>query len=73
IVYLDDILIYSREKSKYREHIKVGLYTKPSKCYFYTKHVEFLGFIVTPKGVVIDPIRVKAIKKWPEPKFYKDI
>ncbi|OCK72691.1 hypothetical protein K432DRAFT_315692, partial [Lepidopterella palustris CBS 459.81] len=61
--YLDDILIYSREKSKYREHVKVGLYTKPFKYYFYTKHVEFLGFIVTLKGVIIDPVYIKAIKE----------
>ena len=43
------------------------------KCFFYTKLVEFFGYFVTPKGVVIDFAQIKAIKEWPEPKFYKDI
>lgn len=35
--------------------------------------MEFLSFIVTPGGVVMDPIRVKTIREWPEPESYKDI
>jgi hypothetical protein len=36
-------------------------------------HVEFLGFIVTPAGIVMDPVRVKAIEEWPELESYRDI
>ena len=81
IVYLDDILIYLKDESKHVEHIKQvlerlhawGLYTKFSKCSFYTTLIEFLGYFVTPKGIVMDSAQVKAIKEWPEPEFYKDI
>ena len=41
--------------------------------YFYTKNVKFLGFIIIPNGIIIDPKRVKAIKEWPRPKSYRDI
>jgi hypothetical protein len=81
VVYLDDILIYSGREEDHDAHVEQvldrlvewGLYAKASKCVFSTKSVEFLGFIVTPNGVVMDPIRVKTIKEWPEPEGYKDI
>ena len=81
VVYLDNILIYLKDKSKHVKHIKQvlerlcaqGLYTKLSKCSFYTKLIKFLGYLITPKGVIIDPTRVKAIKEQPKPKSYKDI
>jgi hypothetical protein len=81
IVYLDDILIYSRNEQEHIEHIKQvlqrprkhRLYAKASKCKFYTDYVEFLGFIVTPAGIVMDPVHMKAIEEWPEPESYRDI
>jgi hypothetical protein len=81
VVYLDDILIYSENEEDHDAHVEEildrlvewGLYAKASKCTFFTKSVEFLGFIVTPNGVVMDPIRVKTIKEWPDPEGYKDI
>ena len=62
IIYLDNILIYSKDKNKHVEHIKAvlrrlkeySLYVKPSKYTFYTKQVKFLGFILTLEGVIID-------------------
>jgi hypothetical protein len=80
-MYLDDILIYSWDESKYVEHVKAvlhrlreaGLYAKPSKYSFHTKHIEFLSFIITLNGIVIDPIRVQAIEEWPKPESYRDI
>jgi len=81
VVYLDNILIYLNNEDKHVEHIKQvlrqlrawGLYTKLLKYIFYTKNVEFLGFIITPRGIIMNPNRVKAIKGWPEPKSYRDI
>jgi hypothetical protein len=69
VVYLDNILIYSENEDNHNRHVEEvlnrlvewGLYCKASKCTFSTKSVEFLGFIVTPKGVVIDPDRVRTI------------
>ena len=71
IVYLDDILIYLNNKDKYVKYIKQvlrqlrvwGLYAKLLKCIFYTKNVEFLGFIVTLNNIVMDPVYIKAIKE----------
>jgi transposase InsO family protein len=81
VVYLDDILIYSENEDDHDRHVEEvldrlvewGLYCKASKCTFSTKSVEFLGFIVTPEGVVMDPDRVRTITEWPEPEGYKDI
>ena len=81
VIYLDNILIYLKDESKYVKYVKQvlerlraqGLYAKLSKYSFYTKLVKFLSYLITPKGVVIDPIRVKAIKEQLKPKSYKDI
>jgi hypothetical protein len=81
VVYLDDILIYSGDEAEHDRHVEEvldrlvqwGLFCKASKCAFLTKSVEFLGFIVTPGGVVMDPVRVQTIQEWPELTGYKDI
>jgi hypothetical protein len=62
IVYLDDILIYSRTEEKHKEHVKEilrklineNLRIKIKKTKFYTKEVDFLGFIIDQEGVKID-------------------
>jgi hypothetical protein len=80
VVYLDDILIYSKPGEDYYAYIRIvierlrkyKLYTKLSKCFFDVKEVEFLGFIVGSIGVKPDLNRILTIKKWPKPKlFYK--
>ena len=66
VVYLNDILIYSEREEDHDAHVKEildrlvkwGLYAKASKCTFSTKSVEFLSFIITLNGVVMDPVRV---------------
>ena len=84
MVYLDNILIYLNNKDKHVKHAKhvkqvlqqlraQGLYAKLLKYIFYTKNVKFLGFTITPRGIIMDPNRVKAIKEWPKPKSYRDI
>lgn len=81
VVYLDDILIYSRNTDAHVEHVKRvleclrqwSLYANPLKCEFHTDSVEFLGYIVTPNGVVMDANRVRTISEWPLPESYRDI
>ncbi|KAG5716608.1 hypothetical protein E4T56_gene16277 [Termitomyces sp. T112] len=73
IIYLDDILIYSNLLAEHSEHVRhvlerlreYHLYAKPEKCSFHTAEVEYLGVIVTPDGVRMDPAKVDAILNWP--------
>ena len=81
VVYLDNILVYLENLEYYNSYVKEvlnylvkqGLFIKVSKCSFLTESVKFLGFIITPKGVVIDLEQVRTITEQPEPKGYKDI
>ena len=81
VVYLDDILIFSKSETEHAEHVRqvlerlrqYSLYVKLSKCAFSVKEVEFLGFIVSTAGVKMDPSRVVAIQEWQRPKSYHDI
>ena len=73
--YLDNILIYSDSLEDHRDHIcevlhclcMAGLYANLKKCKFHTDTVEYLGFILSPKGLQMDPTKVSAIQDWPEP------
>src|SRR5258707_13514234 len=79
--YLDDILVYSDSLEDHRNHIwevlrrlrKVGLYANLKKCKFHTDTVEYLGFILSPKGLQMDPTKVSAIQDWPEPRKVRDV
>ena len=76
IVYLDDILIYSRNAEEHKQHLKTilellrkhQLYAKRSKCQFGVKNVEFLGFTITDRGLEASPAKVDAVREWPQPK-----
>ena len=75
IVYLDDILIYSKTWNEHLEHIKIvleilrkeKLFGKVSKCLFGVPQVEYLGHIIGQDGVSVDPHKVKAVQEWPRP------
>jgi len=75
VVYFDDILIYSRTREDHQQHLrqvclalrKDNLYANLRKCAFMTTRVIFLGFVVTPEGVSVDPKKVKAIVEWLTP------
>jgi hypothetical protein len=80
VIYLNNILIYSKLREDYYIYIRIiierlrkyKLYTKLSKCFFNIKEVEFLGFIIGFIRVKPDPNRILTIKKWPKLKlFYK--
>lgn len=81
IVYLDDILIFSETEEEHEAHVKqvlqrlrkAKLFEKLSKCEWHTQRTEYLGYIVTPEGISIDPERVKTITEWPKPRTVRDI
>ncbi|EGX43835.1 hypothetical protein AOL_s00212g2, partial [Orbilia oligospora ATCC 24927] len=76
VVYLDDICIYSDSREEHIRHVrkvikalqKAGLYIKLSKCEFFTKETEFLGYIVGSNGIRMDPAKIQDILDWEEPK-----
>ncbi|XP_028550608.1 uncharacterized protein LOC114579613, partial [Dendrobium catenatum] len=81
IVYFDDILVYSVDRSLHLQHLKVlfdilraqKLYVNLPKCELATASVNFLGFIVSGGGIHVDPQKVSAVKEWPQPKSFYDI
>jgi hypothetical protein len=81
IIYLDDLLIYSDTLTEHKRHVRMvleklreaDLCLKPSKCQFHVQEVPFLGFIVGPQGVRMDPEKVEAITSWPVPRSIHDI
>jgi len=81
VVYLDDILIYSRTLEDHIRHVKLvlrklrahHLFIKLEKCQFHVSEVDFLGLIVGANGVRMDPAKVAAIAEWPPPKSLTDL
>ena len=81
VVYLDDILIYSTDEATNREQVrevlhrlhKHGLFAKPEKCEFYKEKIKFLGYLLSPQGLTMDPAKIQVILDWPEPRRVKDI
>src|ERR1700761_6802914 len=80
-VYMDDILIYNetlkehhqvvQEVLKWLEHY--NLYLKPEKCEFKKQSIEYLGMIIQPVEVQMDPGKVAAVKDWPTPTTLKEV
>ncbi|GKA66218.1 putative reverse transcriptase domain-containing protein [Tanacetum coccineum] len=75
IVFIDDILIYSKSMEEHREHLKTilellkkeQLYAKFSKCDFWLEYVQFLGHVIDSKGIHVDPAKFEAIRNWAAP------
>nr|GEX33631.1 putative reverse transcriptase domain-containing protein [Tanacetum cinerariifolium] len=75
IVFIDDILIYSKNKEDHEEHLKTilellkneKLYAKFSKCDFWLESVHFLGHVIDSDDVHVGPTKVEAIQNWSAP------
>jgi hypothetical protein len=75
VVFIDDILIYSKTKEDHAEHLRIvltrlrehQLYAKFSKCEFWLDTIPSLGHILSAQGVAVDPCKVKDILEWKPP------
>ncbi|GJR84172.1 reverse transcriptase domain-containing protein [Tanacetum coccineum] len=81
IVFIDDILIYSKSEEEHEVHLKTildllkteMLYAKFSKCEFWLKEVQFLGHVVNRDGIHVDPSKVESVKNWKTPESPTEI
>ncbi|GKC55681.1 putative reverse transcriptase domain-containing protein [Tanacetum coccineum] len=81
IVFIKDILIYSKNKKEHKEHLKAilellnkeELYAKFSKCEFWLPKVQFLGHVIDSQVIHVDPVKIKSIKDWASPKTPTEI
>ncbi|XP_025616825.1 uncharacterized protein [Arachis hypogaea] len=75
VVFIDDILVYSKTAKEHKEHLRIvlhilkerKLYTKLSKCEFWKEKKKFIGNVVSKGGVAVDPSKVEAVMEWERP------
>lgn len=81
IVFIDDILIYSKSIDEHRDHLRTilevlrekKLYATFSKCEFWLKEVHFLGHVISSEGIMVDPSKIEAVSKWEQLKSPTEI
>nr|GFA24982.1 putative reverse transcriptase domain-containing protein [Tanacetum cinerariifolium] len=81
IVFIDDILIYSKDEKDHEEHLKAilkllkkeELYAKFSKCELWIPKVQFLGHVINSQGIHVDPAKIESVKDWASPKSPTEI
>ncbi|KAM2369066.1 hypothetical protein ACFXTH_046546 [Malus domestica] len=81
IVFIDDILVYSKSKAKHVRHLtlvlkrlrKHQLYAKFSKCQFWLNQVAFLGHVISAQGIQVDPQKTAAVENWEKPRTVTEV
>ena len=81
VVFIDDILVYSKNDKEHKQHLRIvlqtlrekQLYAKLSKCDFWLKGVFFLGHIVSSEGIKVDLAKIKAIVNWKPPRNVTEV
>jgi len=81
LVYLDDIILFSRTVEEHLERLVIvlnrlrsaGLKLKPEKCSLFRRSVSFLGHVVSEAGIATDPVKTKAVAEWPVPTSLKEV
>ena len=81
VVYLDDIIVFSdnpkdhivRLEAVFKKLASAGLKLKPSKCFFFKEEIDYLGHLVSGKGVATSPTKIEAVTKWPVPQTVYDV
>ena len=76
IVFIDDILIYSKTEEEHAQHLMIALeilrheelYAKFSKCEFWLQEVQFLGHVISNEGIKVDPAKIEAVMNWERPR-----
>ena len=81
IVFIDDVLVYSRSEEEHEQHLRAVLQTlrehrlfaKFNKCEFWLERVQFLGHVITGEGIQVDPTKVEAVVSWQRPRNATEI
>ena len=81
IMFIDDILVYSNTREQHEEPLpellgvlrREQFYAKFSKCEFWLREVQFLGYLVNQDGIFVDPAKIKAVMQWEVPKSPSEI
>ena len=81
VVFIDDILVYSKDRESHDTHLRVvleilrkeQLYAKLSKCEFWLTEVSFLGHIVSKEGIRVDPKKIEVVVEWKPPRNVTEV
>ncbi len=81
VVYMDDLLIFSKDQKSHIKHLKKvlsrleehKLYVSPKKCEFMKSEISFFGMIVGRRGTKVDSKKVEVLKNWPTQKTLTDV